>query len=50
MGSGRAGEVVHGNAGWMLGFWVDMNLVVRGQKLSDWRLFIYLIEYIAGDI
>ena len=33
MGSGRAGEVVHRNAGWMLGFWVDMNLVVRGQKL-----------------
>jgi hypothetical protein len=42
VGSGRAGEVVHGNAGWVLGFWVDVNLVVRGQKLYviDGYLFI----------
>jgi len=32
VGSGRAGEAVHGNAGWVLGFWVDMNLVVREAK------------------
>jgi hypothetical protein len=50
VGSGRAGEVVHGNAGWVLGFWVDMNLVIKSQKLCDWWLFIYLIEYVAGNI
>ena len=32
MGSGRAGEAVHRNAGWVLGFWVDMNLMAREAK------------------